>query len=205
MRHRPTGAACILSCSHILAQLGNAYFGDTVLQPAPADGGVIPLSAIGQLLRWTPLRLGGVERNIADAAIAACAPGQVRSWVDGIGSITNVAPSVGLGARVRKVGRGTGLTAGIVTLVGGWFRANYSRLGFGDTPVLFVNQIMAEIPCSYGDSGSLLVDDQDRAVGLLFAATREGHTWFNRFDAVCGALDITLLNEVRRPWQAVRR
>jgi hypothetical protein len=195
MRHRQSGAPCILSCSHVLSQLGAAHFGDAVLQPAPADGGALPLSLIGQVMRWTPVAFGGVERNVADAAIATCAPDDVRSWVDGIGPITAVAPSIKLGARVRKVGRATGLTSGIVTVVGAAVRPNYAPLGFGAMPALFVNQIVADIPCAYGDSGSLLVDDENRAVGLLFGGTREGHTWFNPFDAVCAALDITLLDE----------
>jgi hypothetical protein len=195
MRHRQSGAHCILSCSHVLSQLGAASVGDLVLQPALADGGVLPLSVMGHVLGWTPMVFGGVDANVTDAAIATCAPGEARSWVDGIGSITSVAPSIAPGARVRKVGRATGLTSGIVTAVGASVRANYSALGFGNTPALFVNQIVAEISCAYGDSGALLLDEHDRAAGLLFGATREGHTWFNPFDAVCEALDIALLDE----------
>jgi hypothetical protein len=119
VRHRQTGAHCILSCSHVLSQLGAAQLGDEVLQPAPDDGGMLPLSVIGRVLSWTPVVFGGVERNMTDAAIAACAPGQVRSWVEGIGAITGVAPPIELlGKRVSKVGRATGLTSGIVTVVG---------------------------------------------------------------------------------------
>jgi hypothetical protein len=199
MRHRSSGAHCILSCNHVLSQLNAARLGDEVLQPAPADGGVLPLSIIGGVLRWTPVAFGGVERNMTDAAIATCVPGQARSWVDGIGAITGVAPTIALGARVRKVGRATGLTSGIVTVVGASVRPNYAPLGFGQTPALFVNQVVAQIDCAYGDSGSLLVDEENRAVGLLFGGTRSGHTWFNPFDAVCAALDIELLDEdVRR-------
>jgi hypothetical protein len=196
VRHRQSGAHCILSCSHVLSQLGAAQLGDEVLQPAPDDGGMLPLSVIARVLSWTPVVFGGVERNMTDAAIATCAPGQARSWVEGIGAITAIAPPIELlGKRVSKVGRATGLTSGIVTVVGATVRPNYAPLGFGQTPALFVNQIVAEIDCAYGDSGSLLVDDKGRAAGLLFGATREGHTWFNPFDAVCAALDITLLDE----------
>jgi hypothetical protein len=199
VRHRQSGAHCILSCSHVLSQLGAAHRGDAVLQPASADGGALPWSLIGQVVGWTPVAFGGGESNVADAAIAICAPGQARSWVDGIGPITEVAPAVKPGARVHKVGRATGLTSGIVTVVGASVRPNYAALGFGATPALFVNQIVAEIPCAYGDSGSLLMDEKNRAVGILFGGTRQGHTWFNPFDAVCAALDITLLDEDARP------
>ena len=194
MRDRRSGAPCILSCSHVLALLGNAYPGAAVLQPSPMDGGTAPLAMFGSVLRWTPLQFGGTARNLADAAIAACAPGQALSWVDGIGTIKGVAPmaSIEPGERVRKVGRTTGLTTGVVSSIG-TVRANYRPLGFGETPALFVNQILAEIECGYGDSGSLLVDSDDRAAGLLFGASRDGKTWFNPFDVVCSALDISLL------------
>jgi hypothetical protein len=195
MRDRRSGAPCILSCSHVLAQLGNAYPGDAVLQPAPIDGGAVPLATFGSVLRWTPLQFGGTARNLADAAIAACAPGQALSWVDGIGTIKGVAPmtSIWHGEPVRKVGRTTGLTTGVVYTFGA-VRANYRGLGFGETPALFVNQILAEISCGYGDSGSLLVDSENRAAGLLFGASPDGKTtWFNPFEVVCSALDISLL------------
>ena len=68
----------------------------------------------------------------------------------------------------------------------------------------FVNQIVADIECAYGDSGSLLVDEENRAVGLLFGGTRSGHTWFNPFNAVCEALDIELLDENARPARGER-
>lgn len=194
MHDRRSGAPCVLSCSHVLSQLGNACPGDTVLQPSPIDGGAGPLATFGSVLRWTPLQFGGTARNLADAAIAACAPGQALSWVDGIGTIKGVAPmaSIEPGERVRKVGRTTGLTTGVISSIGA-VRANYRGLGFGETPALFVNQILAEITCGYGDSGSLLVDSDNRAAGLLFGGSRDGKTWFNPFDVVCSALDISLL------------
>jgi len=100
--------------------------------------------------------------------------------------------SIEPGERVRKVGRTTGLTTGVVSCIG-TVRANYRPLGFGETPTLFVNQILAEISCGYGDSGSLLVDSENRAAGLLFGGSRDGKTWFNPFDVVCAMLDISLL------------
>ena len=196
VRDRLSGASCILSCSHVLSQLGNALPGDMVLQPSPIDGGIGTPATFGNVLRWTHLQFGGTARNLADAAIAVCAPSQALSWVDGIGTIKGIAPlnSLELGERVRKVGRTTGLTTGVVSAVGATVRANYQALGFGETPTLFVNQILAEISCGYGDSGSLLVDSENRAAGLLFGGTRRGQTWFNPFDVVCSALDISLLD-----------
>ena len=187
-----TGAPCVLSCNHVLAQLDQALAGDLVLQPSFADGGGLPLSAIGHVLRWTDVRFGG-PANVVDAALAVCPPGIAISYVDGIGPIEAIAPGVELGATVRKVGRATGLTSGRVFTVSGTFKANYAALGFGNTPALFVDQIGVDLPCGYGDSGSLLVDSDDRAVGLLFAASDLHHAWFNPFHAVAAALAIGLM------------
>ena len=187
-----SGAPCLLSCNHVLAQLDQALFGDLVLQPAFADGGELPGSAVGRVLRWTDVRFGG-PANLADAAIAICAPGMAVSYVDGIGPIATISPGVALGEMMRKVGRSSGLTQGRVIVTNGTFKANYAMLGFGNTPALFVDQIVVDLPCGYGDSGSLLVDSQNRAAGLLFAAADLHHTWFNPFHAVAAALGIGLL------------
>ena len=191
-----TGAHCLLSCSHVLAQLLHARVGDAVLQPAPSDGGVRPRSVIGWVLRWSELRFNG-DANHADAAIAVCAPGAALSYVDGIGPIQAIAPDVRLGETMRKVGRATGLTEGPVTAVKGLFRANYLRLGFGETPALFEDQICVDLETGQGDSGSLLVHGQNRAAGILFAASDRDHAWFNPFPAVADALAIGLI-----PWGA---
>ena len=195
-----TGMPCLLSCNHVLAQLDQAVAGDIVLQPAFADAGGFPMSVVGRVLRWTNVQFGG-SPNHADAAIAVCQPGMAASYVDGIGQIEGISPGVELGERVRKVGRTTGLTEGRVIALNATFKANYALLGFGNTPALFVDQIVVDLACGYGDSGSLLVDNQNRAAGLLFAAadhrTTAGHhlhhTWFNPFGTVAAALRIGLL------------
>ncbi len=81
-----------------------------------------------------------------------------------------------------------------MSAVGATMRANYRALSFGETPALFVNQILAEIECGYGDSSALLVDFENRAASLLFGGTSDSKTWFNPFDVVCSALNIALLS-----------
>lgn len=190
--HLASGAPCLLSCNHVLAQLDQALYGDPVLQPAFADGGALPISAVGRVLHWSDVRFDGTA-NLVDAAIAICTPGMAVSYVDGIGPIQAISPGVTLGETVRKVGRSSGLTEGRVVVTHGTFNANYTMLGFGNTPALFVDQIVVDLACGYGDSGSLLVDSQNRAAGLLFAAADRHHTWFNPFHAVAAALGIGLI------------
>ena len=55
----------------------------------------------------------------------------------------------------------------------------------------FVDQLITSAVCRPGDSGSLLVDSQNQAVGLLFAGSDKVSVC-NRIDHVCRLLDIEL-------------
>jgi hypothetical protein len=75
-----------------------------------------------------------------------------------------------VGEPVWKVGRTTGLTEGSIVAVGVHARVDYSSLGFGHVALL-EDVIMTSPMSAYGDSGSLLVDGERRAVGMLFGGT----------------------------------
>jgi len=188
------GWPCMLSCNHVLARLNHGYFGDAALQPALADGGCYPVEAVGALLRYVHVAMDGKTPNLVDAAIAACLPGEVTNHVHGLGPIVESAGpwTISPGDIVTKVGRTTGLTQGTVYAVDATVNPNYAKLGFEDQTVLFVDQIMVDIRCGMGDSGSLLVDSRNRAIGMLFGGTKD-HTWFNPFTAVEQLLSISLL------------
>jgi hypothetical protein len=187
------GWPCMLSCNHVLARMNQAHPGDAALQPGVADGGCYPAEAAGSLLRYVHVHMDG-RPNWVDAAIAACRRGEVTNRVHGLGPITESAGpwTLSPGDAVTKVGRTTGLTQGTVFAVDVAVNPNYAKLGFANQTVLFVDQIMVDIKCGMGDSGSLLVDSRNRAVGLLFGGTKD-HTWFNPFTAVETALSVSLL------------
>ncbi|MBS0558891.1 MAG: trypsin-like peptidase domain-containing protein [Proteobacteria bacterium] len=187
------GAHCVLSCNHVLARMNQGRIGDAALQPAPDDGGWYPGEAQGALLRFVPVHFDGTANQV-DAAIAACWPGQVSNHVHGIGAIRESAPPWELqpGDTVRKVGRSTGLTEGKVVFVDAAVKANYAPLGFDDGLAAFTDQIVVDIPAAYGDSGSLLLDSRNRAVGMLFGGTAH-HTWFNPFTFIEHQLQVRLL------------
>lgn len=193
VRHRATGTHCVLSCNHVLSLLDGSYFGAPVLQPAPIDGGVRPLSDIGGVFGWARIAFDGSENRV-DAALASCRAGDARSWVDGIGAVREIGPPLEPGDPVHKVGRTTGLTRGKVISIGTTVHANYRAIGFGYTPALYVDQIVCDLECAYGDSGSLLLDRHNRAVGLLFGAV-PGATWCNPFDIVVTDLGIELIGQ----------
>lgn len=215
LAHRTSGAAVILSNNHVLANSNDAEIGDPILQPGPYDGGrpedVIatllefvpiqfreqPLGGLGKLLEralvpiLAPLGLGirrlpSGKTNLVDAAIAkprtadAVAPDILE-----IGAVSFISEAT-LGKRVKKSGRTTGLTRGKVTALDASVEVDY-----GGKTALFRGQIVSDIPSRGGDSGSLVVDESNRAVGLLFAGGATT-TILNPIDAVLAALALSI-------------
>jgi hypothetical protein len=166
--------------------------GDAAVQPAIEDGGIYPVDAVGALLRYVPLHFNGFP-NWADAAIAAVASGDVTAHVHGIGPVheSACAASVSPGDAVTKVGRSSGLTKGTVVMTDTSVNPNHKAVGFSDPSVLFMDQIVVDIHAEYGDSGSLLLDRDNRAIGMLFGGVK--YSWFNPFRMVETLLAVRLL------------
>ena len=79
-----------------------------------------------------------------------------------IGQVTGTADEFA-GMPVKKSGRTTGLTSGIVKAINGEIEIAFA----GERKAIFQNQIITGDMTEPGDSGSLLLDQQNRAVGLL--------------------------------------
>ncbi len=114
--------------------------------------------------------LGAANETLTndDALIKGVAP-MTQTWdTEGDPVMSPVVP----GNRVRKVGRTTGRTIGEVILVGAPVDVNAGN----DKVRKYVNQIRvksadADKPFAIpGDSGSVLIDDQNRIVGLLMSS-----------------------------------
>ncbi len=154
----------LLSNNHVLAAENRGEAGDPILQPGPGDGGRVEYDAVARLAAFHPLHETGV--NNIDAALAkpdddALFEGELR----GLGPVRGTArPRVGM--RVRKSGRTTELTEGRVIDVDATIRIIYTG-GL----LLFKDQMIIRGEgrpfSSFGDSGSLVVDRRNRAVGLL--------------------------------------
>ncbi|MFU8891032.1 MAG: hypothetical protein ACNA76_05150 [Anaerosomatales bacterium] len=213
-------ALYILSNNHVLADVNRAQPGDPILQPGPYDGGRLPDDAIAVLETFVPIHLleeesgcgtaravtsllNGVSRllgsgarlkavsaraveNLVDAALALPLD---ESWLApeilGVGRVRGVA-RVELGMRLRKSGRTTGVTSGEVVQVD-----VTADVRMGERTARFADQFMAGAMSQGGDSGSLVVDGEDRAVGLLFAGS-DTTTICNRIEHVLAALEVEL-------------
>ena len=86
----------------------------------------------------------------------------------------------------QKSGRTTGHTFGMIEDIGASMMISY-----GNRTALFDNQLVTTAMSQGGDSGSLVLDQQNRAVGLLFAGS-DRVTLCNPIQEVFKLLDVSL-------------
>lgn len=173
----------ILSNWHVLCWIG-CEVGDYIIQPGSFDGGTNS-DVVATLFRS---RL----TSRVDAAIAVLTgerflDQQVLGFrrFEGINDPT-------LGMSVKKGGRTTGNTTGQIVDVS----ADINIEGYPTGTRTFTNQLVIETgtnqPFSQrGDSGSLILDNQNQVVGLLFAGNGN-QTIANKISDVINALDIDI-------------
>lgn len=171
----------ILSNNHVLANEDEAKVGDTVLQRATYDGGLDPRDRVGMLAASVRLKTRGA--NFVDAALARIDAGVehdatlLRRLVGGRDRrLAGLGPEfLDEGVTVYKTGRTTGVTKGRVTA----FDVDNVVVNYDVGNLRFDGQIEIEgtgkRPFSDGgDSGSLILDEDMLAVGLLFAGGETG-------------------------------
>jgi len=195
--------------------------GDPILLPGPHDGGTLEKNVIGKLHRFKPVTKTYSQSSCPKAAVAeiwlnamfkvmhpkyavkvmrqadsgnkvdaALAkpidPGRLNPDILELGPVKGTAEAE-VGMEVRKSGRTTGVTTGTIKAVHATVQV---EMGDGEAAV-FEDQIIASPMSQGGDSGALVLDDQRRAVGLLFAGS-DKTTVFNRIQNVIDELDITI-------------
>jgi hypothetical protein len=210
----------ILSNNHVLANVNNAKPGDAIIQPARYDGGgtadqvaalaqFIPLdfggdaansgvaTGVEKFLNWLSRTIGSSHRfisyrtspgeNLVDAALAR--PLNLAQFNPDILTVGRPAglKEARLGMAVQKTGRTTGYTQGRITQIDVTTSVDYN----GRT-ASFTHQLMASGMSAGGDSGSLILDEEDYAVGLLFAGSSAA-TLINPIQTVLQMLKVELV------------
>ncbi len=172
----------LLSNSHVFADLRKTEIddGDLIMQPSPGE----PANnrPIGSLVNFSRLTFAGEVKNPnhIDAAIARLwGPQQHKPLLPMIGSVTGYTQKrdVEIGEAARKFGRTTGYTEGRIFSIylDIWIR--YDRTG---ASAFFQDQFLVEPArpgftkfVAKGDSGSLVVDAKQHALGLIFGGMSE--------------------------------
>ena len=183
VKDRGTGRVLMLSNNHVLANSNAGKKGDAVIQPGAADGGKLRRDKIGELERWVVIKFRRTP-NFVDCALARTLDAKdVKPQIIGNSAPKGTA-AAWIGLIVQKTGRTTEFTMGKVRDVSATVKIPYA----GGIAV-FVNQILTSAMSQGGDSGSLVTDQQNRAVGLLFAGS-EVVTIANPILAVLDSLDV---------------
>lgn len=178
----------ILSNNHVLAGENSVERGAYVLQPAPMDGGNYRENIIGRMARYVPIQFsnfnGSIENNV-DCALAKVNPSTVSRRVPNVGNINGIAKAQ-LNDDVKKIGRTTGYTTGTVLLTNAT-----AVISYVSGEALFTNQILTTPMCKPGDSGSLLLNSRNQAVGLVFAGSEKA-SMANDFATVLEMLNVAM-------------
>lgn len=170
----------LLSNSHVFADLSKREKDDSdlILQPSPGES--MASKSVAELYDYAPLIFGGdVENpNFVDAAIAKLHRGQThQAEIPRIGKIIDFLrkEQVELRSNCQKFGRTTGYTRGKIFSIHLSIWVKYSARG---AEAFFKDQFLI-IPTDgssfvkSGDSGSLVADDENNAIGLIFAGAGE--------------------------------
>lgn len=174
------GTLYILSNNHVLAELNQSSIGDDVIQPGYLDDCFNQdpsANVVADLSDFVTLDFSGAD-NLVDSAIAEIRAGEVNTsgTILDIGTVGTTTATVTVGQAVKKSGRTSGLTNGTVDTVSVTVNVGYDPCGSGGQPDFighFVDQI-AITPGSFiagGDSGSLVLNSSNQAVGLVFAGS----------------------------------
>ncbi|GBC61004.1 hypothetical protein DENIS_1964 [Desulfonema ishimotonii] len=129
------------------------------------------------------------EDNLVDAAIARPRSPEaeyVKNEILDIGAIAGTA-SGELDMAIKKYGRTTNFTTGQIEQVDVTVNVQYGEGRIAS----FTDQLMAGAMSQGGDSGSAVLDSDNRLVGLLFAGS-ENSTIINRIENVFSALRVSL-------------
>ncbi|NLU10304.1 MAG: hypothetical protein GXW90_05075 [Tepidanaerobacter acetatoxydans] len=199
---------------------GKSAIGDAVLQPGAYDGGTSS-DVIAYLERFVPLvkssgashcaiangfeklinsilkivkpdyQINFIKRtsskNMVDAAVASPIKAEyVASEIVGLGEITGIEEPK-IGATVQKSGRTTGVTTGQIKAINVVTKVILSP----KEEAVFYEQILASPMAKPGDSGSIVVNDEMKAIGLLFAGSNQA-TLINPITNVLKLLQIKL-------------
>jgi hypothetical protein len=172
IRDKVSGNKLFLSNNHVFANTTSktnyrGRVGDAIIQPSPSDGGT-SADTIATLYSFIPFN--DDKPNIVDAALAMPTNQNIASpyilsddklnvvSINGIRSVTSP-------IRVKKYSRTSDEDWGEV------LDFNFTvAVDFDDFKTRnFVDQILVSIETRGGDSGSILLDEDNRAVGLVFA------------------------------------
>ncbi|MCM0757183.1 MULTISPECIES: S1 family peptidase [Sporomusa] len=197
-----------------------ASIGDPIIQPGTYDGGKVADSIIAHLRHFVPiyrekscpqcriartfevllnhclrivrpnyqvqLMRNSEKLNLVDCAVAAPLNAEdISAEILEFGLIAGIKQPT-LGLAIKKSGRTTGITHSQIIATDVTLKVGMNNYEYG----VFTDQILAGPMSMPGDSGALILTDDNYAVGLLFAGSEQA-TMLNKIEHVLEALNVT--------------
>jgi hypothetical protein len=192
---RNTGELMIISNFHVLAAGSTWPYGDPIYQGDPQNG----YKMVGRLTR-------GTLNHLVDAAVACIVPNVYSlSEVNEIGPITGYEAvdvfhkkwlKKGLShPQVKKRGIATKVKFGTINdFEPPPITYDYTKIGRAAITAIDQLQIKSgdEPFSAEGDSGSAILDDEGKMIGLLVAGANDGFTYANRIENVLYACQVSI-------------
>jgi hypothetical protein len=188
VRDKANSAAMMLTNFHVACVTDTWAVGDDITQPSRVDGGACPSDTVGEITRAV------LSENVDGAVLSLNGDRPFQCSILEIGEVKGTAAAA-LGMAVRKRGRTTGLTYGSVTSADYTTTIDYGD-GLGSHTLKHQIRIAVDSAKSTqfgnsGDSGSVVVDNNNNVIGLYFAGTTTGAIGVaNPIAAVLSELDI---------------
>lgn len=198
VKDNATNNPMLLSNAHVMAVTNDWHAGDFMCQASRLDGGVPGTDRIGALDRM-------VLSEHVDGALCSLSGRPYDCSIVDIGNVKGSSSAV-LNAPVSKRGRTTLLTKGFVDGINATISIDYSAV---DGSIKFVNgfgvrtlkNLIGIRPdptvnpkfSDHGDSGSVVVNANNKVIGLLFAGNSStGYSYINPISYVLSELNISL-------------
>lgn len=187
---RSTGKRMALTNFHVACVDDTWSAGDVMAQPSRVDGGSCPADRFGTLTRAV------LSENVDGAVVAIDSAEDSDCTIEEIGPVKGIV-GASIGMAVRKRGRTTELTYGTVDSTDVTLSIDYGD-GLGVQTLKKQIRVVPDTAknprfSDKGDSGSVVVDGNNKVLGLLFAGTSSGSaTFLNPIQKALDELDVDM-------------
>jgi len=191
-----------LGCAHVLAPLGDVPEAATFGQPIFSDlGEEGRQQEVGTLYDWLPIRFGGDERNVADAAIFMVDRNRAQAVRDCAvnlvavaGPVTNQSSFTVHGAATRAQRRAVVRESFVAR------KLDYTLASGVQRRALLEPVLVSDLVTQGGDSGALVMDDAGRGMGMVLGGNAiQGESYYCPLVTVLAALQVELLGSASAP------
>jgi Peptidase family S64 len=179
VQDRATSNQFGLTCAHVLAPVPTASMGDRVLVPSLDEARashVLGRAPMGSLEQFLPpvFSDSAVAANVDVATFSPTNPATLDPTIAIVGKRpSGIASTVTVGTPVRKVGASSELTTGEVKFIHMIFWLAYPTPTGEEVTAGFEDLIGISHFSNFGDSGSLVITEDGKAVGIVLGSSPE--------------------------------